>query len=93
MDKNEAREILEREVESLRRLSRSELLTYLEAEHRTLRGPTGAEYMVETQAFWDDARVEENLRVIVTVAESEPSRRIKWESVAGGFLKQPGDDR
>jgi hypothetical protein len=89
VDEGEAREILEEEVQRLRARGHAGLLAYFESEHKKVKRRTGAEYMVETQAFWDSPRVKENLRLIVIVSEWRPSRRIKWDSVTDGFIMRP----
>jgi hypothetical protein len=68
VDADEARTVLAAELAKLRRLSRHELVDRLLGGEEVLevRGPAGASYQVELQAFWDD-RPGGTLRVVGAV--------------------------
>jgi hypothetical protein len=67
MDKLEAREILGGEVTRLRAQSYSQLNALNgDSQHIDTAGPSGTEYQVEIQAWWDD-RKQQNLRVMVSI--------------------------
>jgi hypothetical protein len=67
MDKNEAKAILQAELEKVRGwdyLSLLQLLDDLEAYE--VRGPSGVPYQMEVQAMWDD-QPGGNLRVMLSI--------------------------
>ena len=68
MDKVEARKVLAGHMAGLRQLSYQELVERLldRVEAFEVAGPSGAEYQVELQAFWD-GRPDDVLRVIGSV--------------------------
>ena len=55
MDKQEAIEVLNAELAEYRTSSYSQLAVKIdEGDHDDITGPSGAEYQVEIQFFWDD---------------------------------------
>jgi hypothetical protein len=55
LDKEEAREILRRELMSYRKYGREELMPMLDSQLTSVAvGPSGARYNIEVQVFWDD---------------------------------------
>jgi hypothetical protein len=70
VDETEARAILQSQVERLRSLSYSELLQrYLDdVDAFEATGPSGSQYQLEVEAFWDDPRIKQgNLMVLVAI--------------------------
>jgi len=68
MDTREAEVLIHDFVARLRHQSYGDLVArYLDkTEHRSIRGPSGADYQIEVQALWDD-RQPGNMRVIVAI--------------------------
>lgn len=68
MNKREAQEILQSRISELRRLSYDDLkarfLSSVDAV--TVKGSSGAEYEIETEAIWDNRR-RGHLRVMVAI--------------------------
>lgn len=56
MDKNEAKIILNKEIETFRKKSYVELAKIVDAEPIAyqLNTPSGTQYQIEVQTFWDD---------------------------------------
>jgi hypothetical protein len=84
--KAEARHLLTEQVRELQAQSRDDLLSLLNApKWATLRGPSGTEFQVEVQAFWDD-RPGEDLRVMVSIDDGG------WRAfvpLTDGFIVRP----
>jgi hypothetical protein len=101
VDKAEARLLIERELEALRRLAYAELcgrippkrrnflfrdiVEAIQAATREVTGDSGAVYRVETMVMWDD-RVAETIRVVVAV---DDARRSALLSITGDFIMAP----
>jgi len=67
MDRQEAVELLEAELEKYRRRSYDELLQLRKlVDDFGVVGPSGTTYGIEVQAFWDSKRCR-NLRVIASI--------------------------
>jgi hypothetical protein len=57
MDKTEARDVLTKQIEHLRRLSYAELLSRVErSETNEVSGPSGTKYQVQVEVFLGRAR-------------------------------------
>jgi hypothetical protein len=69
MDKEEAKHVLVEVLNEYRDMSHEELATLIRSPLAFERlGPSGEEYQIEIQAFWDDPRkVGYNLRVIASI--------------------------
>jgi hypothetical protein len=65
MDMAEAQALLQHELARLRALPYAELMGLSQA--RQERGASGAEYNIEIEAFFDDPRRKQDLRVMVSV--------------------------
>jgi hypothetical protein len=67
MNKVEAKELLTREITRLRTQTYTQLQQLNgDSQHTETAGPSGKEYQVEIQAWWDD-RKQQNLRVMVSI--------------------------
>ena len=67
MDSTEARDLLGKQIDHLRRLSYAELRARVEqSETNEISGPSGTTYQLQVQVFWD-GRKDENLRVIANI--------------------------
>ena len=69
MDKEEAQSILNEIVNDYRAMNRASLMEFLRSPLVFQKvGPSGVEYQIEVQAFWDDPRkTDDNLRVMVSI--------------------------
>jgi hypothetical protein len=69
MDKEEAQQILDRQTKVHREKTFQQLAALVGSEEiYTLTGPSGVEYQIEVQAFWDSPKKpRENLRVILSI--------------------------
>jgi hypothetical protein len=88
MDSEEAGLVLEGKLRALRASSYAELMALLEPQHLLERGPSGTEYRVELQAFWDDPRAKEDLRVMVTVRPSQGAE-LRFGPLTDDFIRAP----
>jgi hypothetical protein len=66
MDKDEARALLDTEINRLRALPYSELRRYMDEEQLEVTGPSGTNYQVEVLAVWDSGK-EGDLRLILSI--------------------------
>ena len=74
IDEAEARDLLRKELELFRRVPYSELAdradrAYNEdtCEHLEVVGPSGSEYQIQIQFFWDDRGRTQNIRVMGSI--------------------------
>jgi hypothetical protein len=69
MDKEEAKQLLVEVFNEYRAMSHEELVALIQSPLMLERlGPSGVEYQIEIQAFWDEPRkVGYNLRVIASI--------------------------
>ena len=89
VDKVEATSVAESILDSLRGLPYQELVDrYLDSsDHQDAVGASGAEYQVETQAFWDTGQPGD-LRVLVSIDDGG------WRAFSPltfGFIRAPDD--
>ncbi|HXV58543.1 MAG TPA: hypothetical protein VD704_11800 [Gaiellaceae bacterium] len=89
MDADEARTVLAAELAKLRPLSHAALVERLLGNEETseVRGPSGASYQVELQAFWDD-RPGGTLRVVGAVDDGGVRA---FAPLTDDFLVPPGE--
>ncbi len=67
MNKKEAKELLSKEIKTLKNKKYTELVKIVdEVETKELLGKSDQKYQIEIQVFWDDAK-EGNLRVTVSI--------------------------
>jgi hypothetical protein len=73
MDKQEAQEILDRQLKLYRDKSYDQLSELVDSEHIFIvTGKSGVEYQVEVQAFWDHPKHPfENLRVFLSIDDGK----------------------
>ena len=103
MNKAEAKELIRHEVDGLRSKPYADLRKMIGAEPITGQrtGPSGEEYQIEIEAFWDD-KPDGNIRVLGSIDES-PHKPVFWKipilrwvpvytsSVSHDFIKSPSD--
>ncbi|HWC28845.1 MAG TPA: hypothetical protein VG845_02075 [Dehalococcoidia bacterium] len=91
MDEVEARTILEAHIQRLRGQTYAELrdrLDDVDAFEET--GPSGSEYQLEAEVFWDDPRRKEgNLRVLVSIDDGRGWRA--FSPLTDSFIKAPDE--
>ena len=90
MNKEEARQIIQAELESYRAKPYSELIQMIDAESVTgeLIGPSGKRYQIEIQAFWDD-KPNGNIRVSGAIDDEG------WRAfvpLTDSFIKSPSNE-
>ena len=104
MNKAEAKQLIQREVDDLRSKPYADLRKMIGDEPITgvRTGPTGEEYQVEIEAFWNN-KPDGNIRVLGIIDES-PHKPVFWKipilrwipiytsSVTHDFIKSPADD-
>ena len=89
MNKEEANSILYQELEAFRAKSYEELSTLIGSPLNFVRkGPSGTDYQIEMQAFWDTPRDAcGNLRVIASIDDGRfPSA---FMPISSDFIKSP----
>ena len=89
MNKEEAKLILDQELEVFRAMSYPELSTLIGSPLNFERkGPSDTDYLIEIQAFWDTPRdAYENLRVIASIDDGRfPSA---FMPISADFIKSP----
>jgi hypothetical protein len=65
MDKSEARQVLSKHLASFRGRSYEQLVGMIGTISVVeIRGPSGAEYQIEVEVFWDSPKVKTNVRVL-----------------------------
>ena len=82
MDGDEARQLARQRLDYLRGVPYDDLVAryFHRPEHERVRSPSGVEYDLSIESFWDD-RENRNLRVMVVVDDSKRRwRRVPSES-------------
>ena len=86
MDRIIARELIEKELSVLRKLSYGEWLQRIDrVSTKSISGPDGKEYQVEIQPFWDSKKGG-NIRVLVSLSSGGLSDFIP---MSGAFIISP----
>ena len=90
MNKKEAKQIIQAELELFRAKSHAELVQMIDAEPITGErdGPGGKEYQIEIQAFWDD-KPTGDIRVVGSVDDGG------WRAfmpLTETFIKSPSNE-
>ena len=87
MNRDEALTLLEKRIESLRDLSYTELLRYLNnASCDEVIAPGGETYQIEVDAMWDD-QPDSDLRVIASIDDG--SLRWSFAPLVQDFIIRP----
>ena len=81
MGRTQAHQLASERVRSLRSVPFQALQQYIRPAHERVN-VSGSEYVVETQAFWDDQR-KEALRVLVSVWQGD---RLHGKAVSQDFI-------
>ena len=73
MDKREAQEIHNHQIEIYRSKDYDQLADLIDSENiYTVMGKSGVEYQIEVQAFWDSPRLPHgNIRVIMSIDDGK----------------------
>jgi hypothetical protein len=89
MDKNEAKQVLSRELESYRARSYDELVNCIgDSIAYETSGASGAMYQLEITVLWD-SRPDGDVRVIASVDDGGWSA---FTPLSGDFIKNPAGD-
>jgi hypothetical protein len=76
VDEAEAQHILDEQIGKYRAMPYAELRRLVkDEEHLDVTGPSGVEYQVETQGFWDEGREGGNLRVMISIDDGRGLRQ------------------
>ncbi|MGB2862528.1 MAG: hypothetical protein WBC05_04310 [Sedimentisphaerales bacterium] len=90
MNKEEAKHIVQAELESYRAKPYSELVQMIDAESVTgeFIGPSGKRYQIEIQAFWDD-KSNGNIRVLGAIDDGGLRALVP---LTDSFIKSPSNE-
>lgn len=90
MNKQEAEEIVKKQLDVYRKRPYSELVEMIDADPLVyeLRGPSGTLYQIEIEAFWDD-KLSGNIRVMALIDDGGMRA---FAPLSTDFIKSPRDE-